>query len=52
MTTHNGWNKIPPMILTHESMKEPEAFVTILKELAFDLLTKKLLFCKLQICQF
>jgi hypothetical protein len=46
MTTHDDWNKVPPMILTHESMKETRAFVTLLEEFAFDLLAKEHFFCR------
>jgi len=40
MTTHIDRNKISPMILTPESMKKPETFVTIFKNFAFNFLTK------------
>jgi hypothetical protein len=43
---HHLWNKVPPMILTHESMKETRAFVTLLEEFAFDLLAKEHFFCR------
>jgi hypothetical protein len=46
MTTHDDWNKVPPMILTHESMKETRAFVSLLEEFAFDLLAKEHFFCR------
>jgi hypothetical protein len=51
MTTHDGWSKVPPMILSHESMKETGAFVTLLEEFAFDLLAKEHFFRRFQIGQ-
>jgi hypothetical protein len=48
MVAHNGWNKVPPMILAQKSMEELGAIVTMLKKIAFYLLTEELFFCKLQ----
>jgi hypothetical protein len=48
MSGHNGWNEIPSVIMIHQCMKELGASITILKEVALDLLTEKLLFRKLQ----
>jgi hypothetical protein len=48
MSGHNGWNEIPSVIMIHQCMEELGSFITILKEVALDLLTEKLLFCKLQ----
>jgi hypothetical protein len=48
MSGHNGWNEIPSVIMIHQCMKELGASITILKEVALDLLTEKLLFHKLQ----
>jgi len=40
MSGHNGWNEIHSMIMIHQCMEELGAFITILKEVALDLLTK------------
>jgi hypothetical protein len=48
MSGHNGWNEIPSVIMIHQCVEELGSFITILKEVALDLLTEKLLFCKLQ----
>jgi hypothetical protein len=47
MAAHNGWNKVPPMILAQESIEELGAFVTVLKKITFYLLTEELFFHKL-----
>jgi hypothetical protein len=53
MAAHDGWNKVPPMILAQESMEKLGTFITVLEEVAFDLLTEKLFLRKLnsrQLC--
>jgi hypothetical protein len=48
MSGHNGWNEIPCVSMIHQCMKKLGASITILKEVALDLLIEKLLFRKLQ----
>jgi glycine cleavage system pyridoxal-binding protein P len=48
VTASDGWNEIPPMIVTHEGMEKLRTSVTVLEVLAFKFLTKELFFRKLQ----
>jgi hypothetical protein len=51
IATHDGWDKVSPMILAHKCMKKPDASITLFEEIAFNLLAKEHVLYRFQIHQ-